>query len=221
MFEFRSSEEKLENALFSLSRTTKEITQSKTSLPLVFLNCKDGLMTFSRMTSDHLARHQASKQGLWPAGQEHGWLLPSSPAAQLPACWQLPPFSPWPDASSFSWLLDLPLVYALAAQPAGRVSPSPRISRHPSGVQDLQQTDGPKRTTCLCQRFQTTDISFQCKINQSLHPQDCPLNSSSFPSLCSSSDWRLSSTETDCGAVFIFSSILVHAKFSKTFFGIR
>lgn len=27
----------------------------------------------------------------------------------------------------------------------------------------------PKRTVCLCQRFQTADISFQCKTNQSLH----------------------------------------------------
>lgn len=82
---FHSSKEKLENALFTFSRRTKQITQNRTFLLPVFLNCKDCFLTFSGMKSNHLARYQASKQGSWPTVQEHGWLLPSSPAAQIPA----------------------------------------------------------------------------------------------------------------------------------------
>lgn len=171
-------------------------------------------MTFRGMTSDHLARYQAGTLASWPRAR----LAP----AQLPVSWQLPPFSPWPDAL----ILLLAAWFAagfLAAWPAGRAawgcSPAPRCpgTHLVFGISSRQMGQNGPFTFARGSRL----LTFHSNVKQTKASNNpgSPVKQQFHPPPPISSYWRLSSTETACGALSVFSSVLVCAKSSKAFFG--
>lgn len=166
-----------------------------------------------------------SRQVEIPASWPRAWLAPAQLACcPAPAFLTAPTILHQPNASSSCWLLDLLKFWALCVQLPGRkgwaCSPAPQMRRDPSGVWDLQQREQPKWTVNFCQRFQTADIYFQCKTNQRLHNSGLSIKGQ-FP-VSSHQLWLKAKQHRNRLESFsIFSSILVHAIFSKMFFGIK